>query len=83
MSTEAKSKIHYKPATLEGTRYQVDPPYCNLCEQEITRQNFGQAYLTTEGRIPVGNFEFIECTACTLVRDSGEALLTFLQRHKL
>jgi hypothetical protein len=83
MAVETRSKIQYKPATPEGTRYQADPPHCNLCEQVITRVNFGHAYLTTEGKVPVGDFEFIECTACTVIRENGPALLTFLERHKL
>jgi len=84
MPADSKGQIKYRAAAeKEGTRYQADPPMCNLCGQDITRENFGWAYLTTEGRVPTEKFEFIECTACTLIRESGDALLTFLKRHKL
>jgi hypothetical protein len=83
MSLDTVDKIQYRDAlTPEGIRFQSSPPVCNICEQQITRQNFGWACVEIEGH--TGElFERIECTACTTIRDSGAPLLTFLQRHRL
>lgn len=83
MACNTAGDIEYRQASVAGgIRFQTNPPVCNLCEREITRKNFGWAYLVSDGKTP-GQFEFIECTACTLIREGGEPLLTFLVRHKL
>ena len=83
MPVDTKGQIEYKNVDAPGqTRIQADPPVCNLCKQKITRVNFGWAYPTSDG-LTTGEYECIECTACTMIRDSGKALLRFLQRHKL
>jgi len=68
------------PAT-GGIRFQANPPVCNRCWREITRQNFG--CVTVVGDVPFpGRFEFIECTACTAVRDHGPEVTLFWTRHQ-
>jgi hypothetical protein len=64
-----------------GIRVQANPPVCNRCWREITRQNFG--CVTVVGDVPFpGRFEFIECTACTAVRDCGPEVTLFWARHQ-
>jgi hypothetical protein len=83
MPLDAAGKIKYREVVIpEGIRYQDDPPVCNLCKQEITRANIGWVYLTNNGS-KGGQVEFIECTACTLIREGGPALRTFVERHHL
>jgi hypothetical protein len=79
-------QVQYTEARTGGIRFQGHPPVCNICGQEITRENFGCSYVESEERkkpLAPEQFERIECTACTLVRESGEALLAFLTRHQL
>jgi hypothetical protein len=64
-------------------QYQTNPPVCNRCGQRITKQkNFGWAYLVHDGG-KTKEAEFIECTACTPVREGGKPLRLFLERHNL
>ena len=65
-----------------GVRYQAEPPGCNCCGQEITRQNFGWACLTSaaDAREQV---EWIECRACTKIRQVGAPLRYFMTLHHL
>ena len=87
MALRLTVKARYKKARPpEYVRFQANPPVCNICGQEITRQNFGYAYIEVEEHKKIKQVEQcerIECTACTLVRESGEALLAFLTRHHL
>ena len=87
MTRHTAVQVRYQDAVPpDKIRYQVHPPVCNVCEQEITRQNFGQAYVEIEEHKKlrkIEQFERIECTACTLIRESGDALLAFLTRHHL
>jgi hypothetical protein len=80
MPLNAEGDIQYIDTHKEAIRYQADPPVCNLCKQEITRENFGWMYL--EGH-PRGQVECIECRGCTMRRASGTPLQLFLQRHGL
>ena len=83
MPVDTKGRIKYKNVDTPGhMRLQTDPPVCNYCKQAITRANFGWACPTSDG-LTLGEYECVECTACTLIRDGGTALLSFLQRHKL
>jgi hypothetical protein len=83
MPLDTAGKIEYKEIPLSGgVRLQVDPPVCNVCQQEITRKNFGVAGVEGRGRTQE-TFEFIECTACTLLRQGGDALRRFVERHNL
>ena len=65
-----------------GVRYQAEPPVCNACGHEITRHNFGWAYLTSaaDAREQV---EWIVCTACTNIRQVGPPMRQFLALHHL
>jgi hypothetical protein len=65
-----------------GVRYQAEPPVCNDCGHEITRQNFGWACLTSaaDAREQV---EWIACTACTNIRQVGPPLRHFIALHHL
>ena len=68
------------PAT-GGIRFQANPPVCNRCWREITRQNFG--CVTVVGDVPFpGRFEFIECTACTTVRAREPEQTLFRGQHQ-
>src|SRR5262249_46259057 len=80
MPLNAEGEIEYIDTHKEAIRYQADPPVCNLCKREITRENFGWMYL--EGH-SCGKLEFIECRGCTMLRASGTPLQLFLQRHGL
>jgi hypothetical protein len=83
MPLNTAGKIQYTEAAVAGgVRFQADPPVCSVCEQEITRKNFGFAGVENKRRTPE-TFEFIECTACTPMRQSGDALKLFLKRHNL
>jgi hypothetical protein len=75
-------EIAYQPASpTGGTRLQANPPVCNRCWHEITRQNFGQASVVGQALSP-GRFEFIECTACTTVRAHAPARMLFWIQHQ-
>jgi hypothetical protein len=80
MPLNAKGEIEYIDRFQGAKRYQASPPVCNLCKQEITRENFGWMYW--EGH-PRGPFEFIECRGCTRMRASGTPLRQFMKRHRL
>jgi hypothetical protein len=83
MSLDIAGKIEYKEISLIGSvRFQTDPPVCNICEREITRQNFGIAGVEGRGRTQE-TFEFIECTTCTPMRTGGDAMRRFVERHHL
>ena len=59
MPLNAVGEIEYRDAPEPGgIRYQNDPPVCNLCKQEITRENVGWMYLEGRGRTR-GKVEFI------------------------
>jgi len=87
MTLHTAVQVRYQDAVLpEKIRYQVNPPVCNVCEQEITRANFGHTYVEVEEQKKLRKaeqFERIECTSCSLIRESGDALLAFLTRHHL
>ena len=83
MPLDPGGKIVYRAASGQGgIRYQADPPVCNICKQEITRKNFGWAYLEREGGTRTRS-EFIACRGCTMLRAGGTPLLLFLERHHL
>jgi hypothetical protein len=75
-------EIAYQPAPpIGGIRCQNNPPVCNRCWREITRQNFG--CVTVVGEVPFpGRFEFIECTECTAVRACGPEVTLFWAQHQ-
>ena len=80
MPLNAVGEIAYPDTYTGGIRYQADPPFCNLCKQEITRETMG--WMSLEGH-PRGPFEFIECRSCTTTRASGTPLQRFLKHHGL
>jgi hypothetical protein len=83
MPLDTAGNIEYRNAPVPGgTRFQADPPVCNLCKQEITRENIGRSYRLMDERTR-GKFEVIECTRCTAIREGGTPLRVFLQRHNL
>ncbi len=83
MPLDPGGKIAYIAAPVKGgIRYQADPPVCNICKQEITRNNFGWTYLESEGGTRTRS-EFIACRGCTMMRAGGTPLLLFLERHNL
>ena len=82
MPLNAVGEIAYSDSEKGRIRYQVDPPVCNLCKQDITRENFAWMYLESRGRTR-GKVEFIECKGCTMMRASGTPLQLFLQHHGL
>jgi len=82
MPLNAEGEIQYIDTHTEAIRYQADPPLCNRCHQEITRENFGWMFLEGGGRRQ-GPFEFIECRACTMLRATGQSLRRFLEHHGL
>jgi hypothetical protein len=82
MPLDSQGNIAYKNSPAGEPQYQANPPICNHCGQEITQRNFGWAYLVHNGG-KSGEAEFIECTACTPVREGGKALRIFLARHNL
>jgi hypothetical protein len=68
MPLNSVCEVAYQPVPAAGgIRFQANPPVCNRCWREITRQNFGCVTVVGEAPFP-GRFEFIECTACTTVR---------------
>jgi hypothetical protein len=73
-------EIEYTDMFQGALRYQVSPPVCNRCQQAITRANFGWMYWEGDAR---GQFEFIECRGCTMMRASGTPLREFIKRHRL
>ena len=83
MPLNTAGEIVYRPAPRTGgVRFQANPPVCNRCEREITRQNFGWASLRRDRQTP-GHCEVIECAGCTARRQGGIPLTLFLARHKL
>jgi hypothetical protein len=82
MPLNAVGEIEYTDTQQGGVQYQADPPMCNRCLQEITRENFGWMFLEGGGRRQ-GPFEFIECRACTMMRAAGQSLRLFLKHHGL
>jgi hypothetical protein len=77
-----RGKIAYQPAPPTGEiRFQANPPVCNRCWREINPQNFGCVTVVGEAPRP-GRFEFIECTACTTVRDRGPGVTLFWALHQ-
>jgi len=87
MPVDTIGTIVYTAAhTAGGIRYQASPPVCNICGQRITRENFGCAYVESEQPKRLQEpeqFERIECTSCSVIRESGTALRDFLRRHAL
>jgi len=82
MPLSSRGEIAYQPVPPTGEiRFQANPPICNRCWREITRQNFGQASVVGDAPHP-GRFEFIECTACTTVRDRRPGVTLFWARHQ-
>ena len=82
MPISSFGEIAYQGAPpMGGIWFQSNPPVCNRCWREITRQNFG--CVTVVGDVPFpGRFEFIECTACTAVRDRDPEVTLFWARHQ-
>ena len=82
MPLSSMCEIAYQPAPpTGGIRFQANPPMCNRCWREVTRQNFG--CVTVVGTAPhPGRFEFIECTTCTTVRDRGPGVTLFWAQHQ-
>jgi hypothetical protein len=80
MPLNAEGEIQYIEMQKAAIRYQADPPVCNCCKQDITRESFGWMYWEGHAR---GKFEFIECRACTMMRAGGQALRLFLKHHRL
>ncbi len=82
MPLNAVGEVAYQPvAATGGIRFQANPPVCNRCWREITPHNF--ACVTVVGEAPYpGRFEFIECTACTTVRDHGSRVALFWAQHQ-
>ena len=82
MPLSAGGEIAYQGAPpMGGIRLRANPPVCNRCWREITRQHFGCA--TVVGAAPhPGHFEFIECIACTPVRDPRPGVTLFWTRHQ-
>jgi hypothetical protein len=83
MPLNAAGEIRYKNAPgKEQIQYQIDPPVCNRCKQEITQENVG--WMSFESRERTGGeFEYIACREHTMMRASGPALRLFLERHHL
>jgi hypothetical protein len=80
MPLNANGDIAYRSLAHVGIRLQADPPLCNICQQVITRANFGWMSLEESSR---GPWEWIACRACTPLRTSGPLLRTFVKRHGL
>ena len=73
---------YQRAAPTGGLRLQADPPVCNRCWHEITPQNLGQISVVGSAPSP-SRFEFIECTACTMVRaHDAETTLFWRQHHR-
>ena len=87
MPRDTAGMIQYRKArTVDGIRFQVSPPVCNVCEQEVTRKTFGCVYLESEEwNKATGDelFERIECTSCSPIREAEDRLQTFLKGHNL
>jgi hypothetical protein len=82
MPRNSTGTITAKTTPSSEPQYQTHPPVCNRCGQKITKQNFGWAYRVHDGG-KTQEVEFIECTACTPVREGGKALRAFVARHEL
>ena len=84
MSVEhADTRLRYRNYLAPGgVRYQAEPPVCNGCGHEITRQNFGWASLISEDD-PSEQVEWIACRACTPLRQIGPPLRHFMALHHL
>lgn len=83
MPISRRGEIAYQPASpTGGIRLQANPPVCNRCWQEITRQNFGRVSVVGQAPFP-GRFEFIECTACTTVPARVPERTLFWGQHQL
>jgi hypothetical protein len=83
MPLNTAGQIEYKAISMIGTvRFQADPPVCNVCQQKITRKNFGFSCVESIGRTQEA-FEYIECTACTPMRAGGDTLRRFVEQHNL
>lgn len=81
MPINARGEIAYQAVPATGSiRFQANPPVCNRCWRPITPQNFGSVTVVGEAPFP-GRFEFIECTACTPVRDCGPGVTRFWTQH--
>lgn len=81
MPLNATGEIPYQPASIpDAMQCQVDPPVCNLCWQEITRQNLGWVSVVQNTHTR-GRFECIECTTCTATRAGGSSITVFWARH--
>ena len=79
----ADTRLRYRTYLAPGgVRYQAEPPVCNACGHEITRQNFGWASLISEGD-PPEQVEWIACRACTPLRQIGLPLRHFMNLHHL
>jgi hypothetical protein len=75
-------EIAYEPAAATGgIRLQANPPVCNRCWYEITRQNFGQASVVESAHV-ASRFEFIECIACTMVCACEPEQTRFWTQHQ-
>jgi hypothetical protein len=82
MPLNSVCEVAYQPVPAAGgIRFQANPPVCNRCWREITRQNFGCVTVVGEAPFP-GRFEFIECTACTAVRACGPEVTLFWAQHQ-
>jgi hypothetical protein len=82
MPLNSVCEVAYQPVPAAGgIRFQANPPVCNRCWREITRQNFGCVTVVGEAPFP-GRFEFIECTECTAVRACGPEVTLFWARHQ-
>ena len=66
-----------------GVRYQAEPPVCNGCGHEMTRQNFGWAFLVPSDADTREQVEWMECRACTPIRQGGPLLQHFMAVHHL
>jgi hypothetical protein len=83
MPLNIAGEVEYKVVSIiETVRFQADPPVCNVCKQEITRQNFGFSCVESN-QLSLQTFEYIECTACTPMRAGGDTLRRFVERHRL
>ena len=80
----ADTRLQYRDYVAPGgVRYQADPPVCNGCGHEITRQNFGWASFVPSATAAREQVEWIECTACTPIRQGGPLLRHLVAVHHL
>jgi hypothetical protein len=79
-----ETRLHYRHYLAPGgVRYQAEPPVCNSCGHGITRQNFGRASLFPSAADAREQVEWIECRACTPIRQIGPPLRHFMALHHL